>query len=295
MSDYLKSPLNYTGGKYKLLKQIEPLFPKNINTFVDLFAGGCNVAVNIDAKKIIANDISTDIINLYKFFKKSSSEKIIEKIEIIIENYELSNTTKYGYEKYNTNSSSGVGKYNKKFYEKLRADYNENPSELMFYTTLIFAFNNQIRFNASGRFNTPVNKRDFNKNMKKNLGLFIDRLNTLNISFNSKHFKDVKIPSDSFVYIDPPYLATQATYNENGGWNETKEIELLKYMDELNAKNIKFALSNVFENKGRKNNLLIEWSKKYNIHNLEHTYHNCSYHAKDKNTNTTQEVLITNY
>ena len=29
---YIKSPLNYTGGKYKLLPQIIPKFPKNINT-----------------------------------------------------------------------------------------------------------------------------------------------------------------------------------------------------------------------------------------------------------------------
>ena len=38
--DLIKSPLNYTGGKFKLLPQILPLFPDNIDTFVDLFAGG---------------------------------------------------------------------------------------------------------------------------------------------------------------------------------------------------------------------------------------------------------------
>lgn len=36
---YIKSPLNYTGGKYKLLPQIIPMLPSNINTFVDLFGG----------------------------------------------------------------------------------------------------------------------------------------------------------------------------------------------------------------------------------------------------------------
>ena len=36
---YIKSPLNYVGGKYRLLKQIIPLFPKEIDTFVDLFSG----------------------------------------------------------------------------------------------------------------------------------------------------------------------------------------------------------------------------------------------------------------
>ena len=38
--EYVKSPLNYTGGKYKLLPQLLELFPKQVNTFVDLFAGG---------------------------------------------------------------------------------------------------------------------------------------------------------------------------------------------------------------------------------------------------------------
>lgn len=64
----IKSPLNYTGGKHKLLPQILPLFPKEINTFVDLFTGGCNVAVNVEAKRIIANDCEEHIININNKF-----------------------------------------------------------------------------------------------------------------------------------------------------------------------------------------------------------------------------------
>lgn len=52
----IKSPLNYTGGKFKLLPQLLPLFPDNINTFIDLFCGGCNVGINVKANKIICND-----------------------------------------------------------------------------------------------------------------------------------------------------------------------------------------------------------------------------------------------
>jgi DNA adenine methylase len=48
----IKSPLNYIGGKAKILDQILPLFPKSIDNFVDLFAGGCNVGVNVCANKI---------------------------------------------------------------------------------------------------------------------------------------------------------------------------------------------------------------------------------------------------
>ena len=49
MNNNIKSPLNYTGGKYKLLPQILPLMPDKFDIFVDLFTGGANVIVNINA------------------------------------------------------------------------------------------------------------------------------------------------------------------------------------------------------------------------------------------------------
>lgn len=63
--ELIKSPLNYVGGKYKLLPQILPYIPDNINTFVDLFTGGCNVGININANKIICNDLEAVVINLF--------------------------------------------------------------------------------------------------------------------------------------------------------------------------------------------------------------------------------------
>ena len=75
----IKSPLNYTGGKYQLLNQIAPLFPKRIDTFVDLFAGGCNVGINIKANKIIFNDNLTYLIELFQL-KKSQLIQVTEQI-----------------------------------------------------------------------------------------------------------------------------------------------------------------------------------------------------------------------
>ena len=54
-------------------------------------------------------------------------------------------------------------------------------------------------------------------------------------------------------------------------------------------------MSNVLEHKGKSNDILKEWSKKYNIHYLNNTYGNCNYHTKDKSKDSTIEVLITNY
>ena len=109
---YIKSPLNYVGGKYKLLPQIEPLFPQ-ADTFVDLMCGGFNVGVNARANFVIGNDIEDKVIQLLDMFKNYSSDYIISQIENIVNEYGLSDTSKKGYEFYGCNSSYGVAKYNK--------------------------------------------------------------------------------------------------------------------------------------------------------------------------------------
>ena len=73
------------------------------------------------------------------------------------------------------------------------------------------------------------------------------------------------------------------------------EEEIVLVDGQLNENGVRFALSNVFENKGKSNDILKEWSKKYNVNYLNNTYGNCNYHARDKSDNSTIEVLITNY
>lgn len=279
MEKYIKSPMNYTGGKGKLLNQILPLFPKNINTFVDLFTGGCNVAVNVNANKIIANDLCTQVINTYKGIQNNNTEKAIEMIEKIINEYDLS-------------------KENKEGYLELRNNYNDGNKEwYVFYTLLAYSFNNQIRFNKKGEFNMPFGKgrSSFNPTLKKKFEDFSNAIHNKNIKFTNNDFKKLnidKLKDDDFVYLDPPYLVTEATYNT--GWNEETEKELLSLCDRLNEKGIKFAISNVLEHNGSKNEILINWSKNYNVNYLNYDYSNCNYHKKD-NGHKSIEVLITNY
>lgn len=274
---YIKSPMNYTGGKYKLLNQILPLFPKDINTFVDLFTGGCNVAVNVNANKIIANDLCTQVINTYKGIQNNNTEKAIEMIEKIINEYDLS-------------------KENKEGYLELRKAYNDGNKEwYVLYTLLAHSFNNQVRFNKKGKFNMPFGKRNFNPSLKQKFKDFSNAIQKKDIEFTNKNFKDLdinKLGENDFVYLDPPYLVTEATYNT--GWNEETEKDLLLLCDKLNNKGIKFAISNVLEHNGNKNEILIDWSKKYNVNYLNYDYSNCNYHKKD-NGHKSIEVLITNY
>ena len=227
-------------------------------------------------------------------------------LDEIIEKYCLSQSAKFGYDYYNCDSNSGLAQYNKDKFLKLREDFNNKKTVdyyyyAMLYTLIIYSFNNQIRFNAKGKFNLPVGKRDFNEKMKRKLQNFIARLKEKEYEFSNLDFREFdisKLNSNSFVYADPPYLITCATYNEQDGWNENDEKDLLKFLDKLNDNNIKFALSNVLKSKGKENSILMDWAEqnryKYKILNLNYSYNNSNYHTKNKD-DATEEVLIINY
>lgn len=285
--EYVKSPLNYTGGKYKLLPQLLEIFPKEIDTFVDLFAGGGNVAVNVAAKHIIYNDIMWQVPEMLQEFKSVGVDECLQRIDYFIADYELS-------------------KDNREGYLKLRERYNDSfdlefsiMDPLMLYTLICYSFNNQLRFNKKQEYNMPFgkNRSSFNPALREKFVAFVNRLQEIDIQFFSKDFRKLKtdgLKRGDFVYCDPPYLITVASYNENGGWGEQVERELLFKLDEIDKAGVRFGLSNVLESKGKENTILKEWSKRYKVNYLEHTYSNCSYHKKDKESKDV-EVLITNY
>lgn len=304
--EIIQSPLNYIGGKYKLLPQLLPHFPDDIDCFIDLFCGGGNVGINIPCNKVVFNDKNSLLRFMFGAFKNLDKESTFEMIDKIIEDYGLSNSDKYGYEYYGCNSADGLSSYNAEKYLKLRDDFNHRKNleynyYVMLYVLIVYAFNNQIRFNKKGEFNLPAGKRDFNRKMREKLSVFIDRLKSGDYNFESMDFRE--LPTEewnetTFVYADPPYLITCATYNEQDGWNETLEKELLSYLDRLNDRNIRFALSNVLRSKGKENTLLMDWINhnigKYRVIYLDYDYSNSNYQTKDKSSKA-EEVLIVNY
>lgn len=298
-TDIIKSPLNYTGGKHKLLPQILPLFPETDN-FLDLFAGGANVGINTNAKNIIFNDKNTQVIELFQWMCEQEADDIIEQVQKVVAKYNLSDTTTHGYAHYGCDSGAGLAKYNKESFLKLREAYNKDFDPLLLYTLIVFSFNNQIRFNRKGEYNLPSGKRDFNTKMQDKLVKFIEAIGKKdNVRFTNIDFYDFdldELESDTLIYCDPPYLITTASYNENGGWNDDMEHKLLSYLDDANQRGFKFALSNVLSSKNQENTILSEWlaSKNYTCHKLEQSYANSNYQRKNKDA-ATYEVLITNY
>ncbi len=273
----VKSPLNYTGGKFKILPQLLPLFPDNINCFVDLFGGGYNVGINVKAEHYIYNDIVYPVYQLLKHLSETKVNDNLKQIEYYIEKFNLSNENC------------------KENYCKFRSFYNnsERPP-MMFFTLICFCFSNIIRFNKKGEFNTPYGKRGFNPNQKKNFIEFSQALSKQNIDFYGLDYCDclskIELTNQDLVYFDPPYLNSVANYNSS--WNEQEEKRLLDCLKELDNNNIKWALSN---NLNYKNELRDNFIKNYNINYLSSNYNNCSYQKKNREQDKNKEILVTNY
>lgn len=272
--EYIKSPLNYTGGKYKLLPQIIPKFPNKINTFVDVFGGGFNVGINVNSNKVIYNDIITPLSDLMIVFKENNINDILEYIDTTIKEFNLTKT-------------------NKEAFYKFRDYYNkESKNALDLYVLICFSFNHDMRFNSKGLFNHPAgtNRSHYTKNMKNNLIKFKDKIDNMDIIILNKTFGELNYNNDSFYYFDPPYLLTDASYGKK--WDKLNERKLLNILSE---NDFKFALSNVIEYDGKTNNLLKKavTDNNWNVIPIESDYSNSSYQKKKRIKNN--EVLITNY
>lgn len=286
MNDKLiKSPMNYIGGKYKLLPQILPLFPNKISMFYDVFGGGASVSLNVNSEFVYYNDIVPYVSNMFNDLKGKSTEECLKEIEKVIKKYSLNKTNKEGF-------------------LKLREDYNNGDRNWVnFYMLICHSFNYQFRFNNSQEYNSSFgkNRSEYTITTENKFINFMDKLNSIDISFDCKDFRDIDYSDadeNDLVYFDPPYLISCGNYNDGKrgfkGWSEQDDLDLMDLCDKLDEQGTRFAMSNILEHKGLKNEKLIEWSKKYKVYTLDYNYDNCNYQDNNKNNNTV-EVLIVNY
>lgn len=265
----IKSPLNYSGSKDRLMPQITQYLPGHIDSFVDVMGGAFNVGVNVVANEVIYNEYNPYVYGVVKMLLETKPEKILGHVESQIDKYNL----KRG---------------DSKTFNKFRVVYNNKQSAEDLFVLSMFSFQNQLRFNSSFEFNTPVGNCAFNETLGHRIFNFKPK--TKNADCYSSDFQNLdykKFSKDSLFYFDPPYFITNGSYNDGkrgfNGWDADLETKLLKYITGLHNDGYKFMLSNIINHKNKTNHFLKEWIEThgFNIFELEF--------------GVRKEVLVTNY
>lgn len=291
MNNIVVSPIFYMGNKKKLIARgLCNLFPKEgIDTFYDLFAGSAIVSMNCPHQcKIVVNDINPNLIKFYRMFQSESAEAIITHI--------LNNIEKFGLKRTSVNQKSDEAEIYKSRYIALRDYTNSSKDWKDIYTCMFYAFSQQMRFNGKGEFNMPFGNRAFTEQKEQYIRNGCEFFHNPNVVITNSDFRQIDIDmidKHSFVYLDPPYFNTTATYNENTGWSIPDELDLFTLCEQLDSHGIKFGMSNVFQCKGKENTHLIDWCTKCGWRVF--TFDGFTYMACGKGNSQAKEVYICNY
>ena len=296
----LHSPLNYTGGKERILPFLLDLFPKDIECFYDMFCGGLNVSLNVESKSVVANDINTRLMGIFRAVAEYDDfESLNGRIHGIIRANRLHSDD--GMASLIDGVSVSAGTVSAEGYASLRDSYNATNDPVELLVLLFYSFSNQMRFNRQFKFNMPVGKSCYNfKNMTE-LKEMHRTIRERGFRFTSGSFTDFdasQFSKGDFVYCDPPYMITTATYNESNndesGWDDDDERRLYAFLDSIDDAGVRFGLSNAVQTNGRINTILNDWMGKYSVFYPDIRYSNASYHRRNKGGDTTIEVYVTN-
>lgn len=280
--NFIETPFNYTGSKFKLLSQILPEMDLSKKTFVDVFCGGGSVYTNVVDKyqKVIANDIITDLVGIHK--------SLVESDDII-----------------NSTKNLCPGKKNPEGYAELRNSYNENPTPDKLWALMLSSTNNMIRFNQKFKYNQTYGDRGFSDATQKKVDNFTKHIREYkdNLLYLSTQFDKIEIDSDMMIYCDPPYgrikeedgslgkkQISEAGYN--AFWLKEDDIKLYNFLINADKVGASFMVSGVLYHDGKTCwmlDKLIADGFRYKV--IEYNYNKVS----RKGDKETREIIITNY
>ncbi len=204
-SPRLGPPLKWAGGKRWLVPHIEPLWhPHQQRRYVEPFCGGLAVALGLQPKRALLNDLNPHLINFYAQLRRGLSMTI-------------------------------EARYDQKLFYAHRARFNQlikdsgartGEAAQLFYYLNRTCFNGLCRFNQSGEFNVPFGQY---KTVNYATDFHLYRKLFRGWSFTSKDLAKLSIEPDDFIYADPPYDVEFTTYSAGGfSWDDqVRTAELL--------------------------------------------------------------------
>ncbi|MFH0806060.1 MAG: Dam family site-specific DNA-(adenine-N6)-methyltransferase [Patescibacteria group bacterium] len=266
-------PFKWAGNKKKLLSVIQEIYKtSNCNKIIEPFCGSAVFSLNTEAKSYEISDINIDLIDLWLNLKNNWLQ-IFEFISEI-------NIQKI--------------KEDQQSYILLRENYNKcNKGYIksaLLFVLLGCCTNNLGRWNGSGEFNQTWGSRkaEVLKYLTEELRL---KITQENFKIFRRNYNEIISEENTFTYFDPPYLLSNDCYQAKQ-WDEMEEQKFLNWVKTIKGK---WAISNIISKNGKINKYLEEFSKDYNLINLDKKYNAKVGGYKEGIKNESQEVLITNF
>lgn len=245
----VKPFLKWAGGKGQLLSEIEKYYPfenKKITKYAEPFVGGGAVLFDILSKyeleAVYISDINAELINTYCVIRDDIDE-LVDLLMVMQNEFESMNTD-----------------VRKAYYLAKRARFNDlkvsgnetiniEKAALMVFLNKT-CFNGLFRVNKKGLFNVPMGS--YTNPMicdEENLRAVSEKLQNVIIVCGDYRESADFIDDSTFVYFDPPYRPITATasftaYTENL-FDDEKQIELAKFVDEIHRKDAKVLVHHI--------------------------------------------------
>ncbi len=246
--------LKWIGGKSGIADQIIPHFPKDIDIYVEPFAGSCAMffawyksleekpgnIFNEDLKlpsKIVLCDINSHLVNCHKMVRDNCEEVLTRVMQLQEEH-------------------NALGQNYESMYKDIRktvTDEITSSNQIELAAQFIYinktCFNGIWRVNRAGKNNVPSNKKTdirFDEETIRDASRILKKAEIREVNFTNLHFAPCE---NVFVYMDPPYYPISktsnfASYNKERE-NDNKLLDKLKrYCQELDGCGIRWAMSN---------------------------------------------------
>ncbi len=294
----VKPFVKWAGGKSQLLSEIQKKYPQELGKFIskycEPFVGGGAVLFDIlgkyELEEVYISDINAELINTYRIIRDNIDELVsmltvmqTDFIPLDAERrkaYYLYKREKFNYLKVNGNESINIEK-----------------AALMIFLNKT-CFNGLFRVNKKGLFNVPMGS--YKKPLicdESNLRTVSERLQKVTVVCGDYRKSADFIDDKTFAYFDPPYrpitdTANFTAYTENL-FNDKEQIELARFVDEMNKKGAKLVISNSDpKNSNTDDNFFDDIYSAHKIKRVEATRMiNCNGEARGK----IKELLISNF
>ena len=210
--------LNRLGNKSKLLPQLLPLFPARITSFIDMFAGSLSVSVAMldRAKYVIANDIDSDVSNLFEIWR-TRPEELASALTIV------------------------------PYHSNVLKAFRETTEGDPLWRAVAFVYRSNFSLMAKGETLKlgQSNSRQLTLDAIRQGFAAISKIQFMSCDFREcldkicwRHDRD---KGQAFIFADPPYLGTEHdAYNLTATWGREDTQDLFEM---LSKSGLRFAVS----------------------------------------------------